>query len=42
MEEAQEAVEDEAAVVAAGAKGAAAPVGASFDDAALRPVPVGK
>ena len=41
-DEAQEAAEVDAAVVAAGAKGAAAPSGASFDDAALQPVPVGK
>ena len=35
MGEAQEAAEDAAAVVAADAKGAAAPSGASFDDAVL-------
>ena len=42
MGEEQEAAEDAAAVVVAGAKGAAAPSGASFEDAALQPVAVGK
>ena len=42
MGEAQEAAEDAAAVVAADAKGAAAPSGASFENADLQPVAVGK
>lgn len=42
MDEAQEAAEVDAAVVAAEAKVAAAPSGASFEDAALQPVAVGK
>ena len=42
MGEEQEAAEDAAAVVAADAKGAAAPSGASFENAALQPVAVGK